>query len=198
MERSTVQSCLAAPVFLSRNPYKTSINPRFRLVAGFGHFSYFGRNRPRKRVPTDTRLAQRFAFCLPIQTEQPAAISLRATRAATDRVRAFGRSIRPRRVIERDPEAPSALVIATFKASMCAARINFQPRSMTRALNRSRATYGLGDLRQLRSTPIAVRRGGPWGALFLSPQLVYERITPHRVFHRQSRQRRSPAVLAPC
>jgi hypothetical protein len=96
MERSTVQSCLAAPVFLSRKPYKTSINPRFRLTAGFSHFSYFGRNRPRKRVPTDTKLAQRFAFCPLIQTMQPAAILFRATRAAANRVGAFERPIRPR------------------------------------------------------------------------------------------------------
>jgi hypothetical protein len=91
MERSTVQSCLAAPVFLSRKPYKVSINPRFRLAAGF---SYFGRNRPRKRVPTGTKLAQRFAFCPLIQTMQSAAVSLRATRAAAGRVGAFERPIR--------------------------------------------------------------------------------------------------------
>jgi hypothetical protein len=59
MERPTVQSCLAAPALLSKKPFKISINYRFRLAAGFSHFSYFGRNRPRKRVP---KLAQRFAF----------------------------------------------------------------------------------------------------------------------------------------
>src|ERR1700692_4722106 len=94
MERSTVQSCLAAPVFLSRKPYKASIDPRFRLAAGFSHFSYFGRNRPRKRVPTGTKLAQRFAFCPLIQTMQSAAVSLRATRAAAGRAGAFERPIR--------------------------------------------------------------------------------------------------------
>src|ERR1700738_4476779 len=95
MERSTVQSCLAAPVFLSRKPYKISINRKFGAIVGFGHFSYFGRNRPRKRVPTDTKLAQRFAFCPLIQTMQPAAILFRATRAAANRVGAFERPIRP-------------------------------------------------------------------------------------------------------
>jgi hypothetical protein len=40
-----------------------SINPRFHLTAGFSHFSYFSQNRPRKHVSTDTKLAQRFAFC---------------------------------------------------------------------------------------------------------------------------------------
>jgi hypothetical protein len=44
------------------------------LIAGFGHLSYFGRNRPGKRVPTDTKLAQQFSFCPLIQTMQPAAV----------------------------------------------------------------------------------------------------------------------------
>jgi hypothetical protein len=34
------------------------------LTAGFSHFSYFGQNGPRKHVPTDTKPAQRFYFCL--------------------------------------------------------------------------------------------------------------------------------------
>jgi hypothetical protein len=95
MERSTVQSCLAAPVLLSKKPYKISINPRFRLAAGFSHFSYFGRNRPGKRVSTDTKLAQRFAFCPLMQTMQPAAFSLRP--------------IRPLRTAEGLFKGPSAL-----------------------------------------------------------------------------------------
>jgi hypothetical protein len=60
MERSTVQSCLAAPAASSQKPRKISINSRFRLIAGFGHF---GRNRPRKHGSTDKKVAQRFAFC---------------------------------------------------------------------------------------------------------------------------------------
>jgi hypothetical protein len=53
--------------FSLENPFKISTKQRFRLNAGFGHFSYLGRNRPRKRVSTDTKLAQRFAFCPCIQ-----------------------------------------------------------------------------------------------------------------------------------
>jgi hypothetical protein len=53
---------------------KIKHNSRFRPVVGFSHISYFGRNRPRKHVPTDTKLAQRFAFCPLIQTVQAAAI----------------------------------------------------------------------------------------------------------------------------
>jgi hypothetical protein len=34
MERSTVQSCLAARVFRPRNPYKITINPFFRSIVG--------------------------------------------------------------------------------------------------------------------------------------------------------------------
>ncbi len=71
--------------FLSGKPCKISINPRFHLAAGSSHFGYFARNRPGKREPTDTKLARWFAFCPLIQTVQPAAISLRATRCAADR-----------------------------------------------------------------------------------------------------------------
>jgi hypothetical protein len=136
MERSTVQSCLAAPVFLSRKPYKISINPRFRLTAGFSHFSYFGRNRPRKRVPTDTKLAQRFAFCPRIQTVQPVAISLRPTGAAADRAGAFQRPIRPRIACSNRTRPRGSLGArdSNLQDHRCA-----PPRSMTRALNRSRA-----------------------------------------------------------
>jgi hypothetical protein len=119
------------------------------LTAGFSHFSYFGRNRPRKRVPTDTKLAQRFAFCPLIQTMQPAAISLRTKRAAADRVGAFGRSIRPRLPASNRTRPRGSLgardsdLQDPSRPSMCAARINSRPRSMTRALNRSRATFWL-------------------------------------------------------
>jgi hypothetical protein len=131
MERSTVQSCLAAPVFLSRKPYKISINPRFRLIAGFSHFSYFGRNRPGKRVPVDTKLAQRFAFCPLIQTVQPAAISLRATRAAADRVEAFERSIRA-----------SACELSTSQASENSSRLLKRPSQSTARPLRTKVTIG--------------------------------------------------------
>src|ERR1700737_2113042 len=63
MERSTVQSCLAAPAVLSQRPCKISINSRFGSIAGFSHFSYFGRNRSRKYVSADTKLAQVFDLC---------------------------------------------------------------------------------------------------------------------------------------
>jgi hypothetical protein len=43
--------------FSLENPFKISTKQRFRLNAGFSHFSYLGRNRPRKRVSTDTKLA---------------------------------------------------------------------------------------------------------------------------------------------
>lgn len=46
------------------------------------------------------------------------------------------------RVIERDPEVPSELVIATLKTIDVRRPDQFQPRSMTRTLNRSRATDG--------------------------------------------------------
>jgi hypothetical protein len=40
-------------------------------------------------VPTDTKLAQQFAFCPLIRTMHPAAISPRATSAAANRVGGF-------------------------------------------------------------------------------------------------------------
>jgi hypothetical protein len=46
-----------------QKPCKISINSRFRSIASFSHFSYFGQNRPGKHVSTDTKLAHRFAFC---------------------------------------------------------------------------------------------------------------------------------------
>jgi hypothetical protein len=43
---------------------KIQHNSRFPSIVGFDHFSHFEQNRPRRRVPTDTKLAHRFYFCL--------------------------------------------------------------------------------------------------------------------------------------
>jgi hypothetical protein len=43
---------------------KIQHNSRFRSIVSFDHFSHFEQNRPRRRVPTDTKLAHRFYFCL--------------------------------------------------------------------------------------------------------------------------------------
>jgi hypothetical protein len=144
MERSTVQSCLAAPVFLSKKPYKISVNPRFRLTAGFSHFSYFGRNRPGKRVSTDTKLAQRFAFCPLIQTMQPAAFSLRTKRAAANLAGGFWEVHPPSSLPASNRTRPRGSLGARdshLRDHRCAPP-NSPPRPMTRALSRSRATYG--------------------------------------------------------
>jgi hypothetical protein len=63
MERSTVQSCLAAPSLSTQRPCKISINRRWRLIVAFSHFSYFSRNRAGKAVSADTKLAQPFVLC---------------------------------------------------------------------------------------------------------------------------------------
>src|ERR1700738_4713272 len=52
---------------------KIEHNSRFRSIAGFDHFSHFEQNRPRRCVPTDTKLAHRFYFCL-----RPFRLGLRA------------------------------------------------------------------------------------------------------------------------
>jgi hypothetical protein len=43
---------------------KIQHNSRLRPIVSFDHFSHFEQNRPRRRVPTDTKLAHRFYFCL--------------------------------------------------------------------------------------------------------------------------------------
>jgi hypothetical protein len=85
MERSTVQSCLAAP-FLLENPSEISIKLGLRLIVGFG---YVERNRPRMRVSTDTKPAQRFAFCPRTQVAPPDSIRFSREAPAGPRERAF-------------------------------------------------------------------------------------------------------------
>jgi hypothetical protein len=129
------------------------------LIAGFSHLSYFSRNRRRKHVSTDTKLAQQFAFCPFIQTVQPAAISLRATRAATDRVGAFERSICSRclRVIEGDPEALWGARDSHVQDHRYARPYQFPAPIHGQGLNRSRATFGSRPCR--RRCFVSITRG---------------------------------------
>jgi hypothetical protein len=46
MERSTVQSCLAAPFVLSENLFKISTFRYLGCISQFNHIGYFGQNRP--------------------------------------------------------------------------------------------------------------------------------------------------------
>jgi hypothetical protein len=57
-------SILSGSTSLSfKKSFKISINRCFYLWPSFSHIGYFDRNRPGKHVSTDTKLAQRFAFC---------------------------------------------------------------------------------------------------------------------------------------